>query len=106
TWFNSLGYKATQDNVFTQFVKKTADLRQVGAVLHSTPFLISQKGNIANNLEVSDRQDYLVFGSTQGILHIVDDNGKEVFAFLPHEMIERQPEALDSEELSYDENGD
>lgn len=104
--FNLLGYKAVPENTMSQFVGKTPDLRQVGSVLHSTPILITQKGSVASNLSISSREDYLIFGSTQGILHILDKDGEEVFAFIPNEMLERQPQALDSEELSFDATGD
>lgn len=81
-------------------------LRQVGAVMHSSPLLLSNAGKVgydANNKVVtSNREDYVLFGTTQGILHVVkaDDyssatqGGREVFAFVPHEMIERQSKAF------------
>ena len=82
-------------------------LRQLGAVMHSSPLLLSNEGKMTyntttNQLEPSNRADYVLFGSTQGLLHVVkaDDytaingGGKEVFAFVPHEMIERQSKAF------------
>lgn len=83
------------------------NLRQIGAVMHSSPLLISNKGQITYNattgqLGTTNRSDYLVFGTTQGILHVVkaddyaasNNGGKEVFAFVPHEMIEKQSKAF------------
>ncbi|ALD02629.1 hypothetical protein AMQ28_09865 [Acinetobacter sp. TTH0-4] len=83
------------------------DLRQLGAVMHSSPLLLSNEGKMTYNektkqLESSGRDDYVLFGSTQGILHVVkaDDytssngGGKEVFAFVPNEMIENQSKAF------------
>lgn len=88
------------------------DLRQVGAVMHSSPLLLSNKGKMVYNattdtLGTTNREDYVLFGSTQGLLHVVkaDDyaasaagmgngGGKEVFAFVPHEMIENQSKAF------------
>ena len=83
------------------------DLRQIGAVMHSSPLLLSNQGRMTYNastglLEASNREDYVLFGTTQGILHVVkaDDytstslGGKEVFAFVPHEMIEKQSQGF------------
>lgn len=83
------------------------DLRQLGAVMHSSPLLLSNEGKMTYNattkqLESSGREDYVLFGSTQGLLHVVkaDDytttngGGKEVFAFVPHEMVEKQSKAF------------
>ena len=42
-----------------------------------------------------DRQDYILFGTTQGLLHVVDANtGTEKFAFVPNEMVENQKDAF------------
>lgn len=83
------------------------DLRQVGAIMHSSPLLLSNKGKVnydstTDALSTTNREDYILFGSTQGLLHVVkaDDytstngGGKEVFAFVPHEMIEKQNKAF------------
>lgn len=92
------------------------DLRQLGAVMHSSPLLLSNEGKMTYNattqkLESSGREDYVLFGSTQGLLHVVkvpdysettntdrvttnNGGGKEVFAFVPHEMIEKQSKAF------------
>ena len=97
----------TQDDPKRTDLMKLLELRQIGAVMHSSPLLLSNKGQITYNstskaLEVSNRSDYVLFGTTQGILHVVkaDDyaannrGGKEVFAFIPHEMIEKQSQAF------------
>jgi len=55
--------------------------------MHSTPILLTQSGTITSTLDTTTRQDYLLFGTTQGLLHVVDQNGKEVFAFVPNEMM-------------------
>lgn len=88
-------------------IMKLLDLRQLGAVMHSSPLLLSNEGKITYNattkkLESSGREDYVLFGTTQGLLHVVkaDDytstngGGKEVFAFVPHEMVEKQSKAF------------
>lgn len=88
-------------------IKKLLDLRQIGAVMHSSPLLLSNEGKMtydedAGEFVTSGREDYVLFGSTQGLLHVVkaDDytstngGGKEIFAFVPNEMIERQSKAF------------
>ncbi|MCL9675242.1 hypothetical protein L2096_03185 [Acinetobacter sp. ACZLY 512] len=68
---------------------------KLGMPLHSTPLMITQSSSVAANGSLSGRDDYIVFGSTQGLLHVVkagssssDEGGKEVFAFLPNEMLQ------------------
>lgn len=75
-------------------------LRQMGAVMHSEPVLVTNKGRLtysaSSKAMVSiDRQDYILFGTTQGLLHVVDANtGTEKFAFVPNEMVENQKDAF------------
>ncbi|MEG0604702.1 MAG: pilus assembly protein PilY [Acinetobacter sp.] len=108
-WLNILGYNIDIDATgLTVATLPTNIRRQLGAVMHSKPVLLTQEGKI----EVTDgvvgttaRKDYLMFGSTQGSLHVVKvDNdtdskepGEEVFTFVPHEMIQNKPEAFLSE---------
>lgn len=79
---------------------KPAELRQVGAVMHSSPVLLTSQGKITYNNETSAlgstlRSDYVLFGTTQGLLQVVDaTTGQEKFAFVPNEMIENQKEAF------------
>ncbi|ENW22478.1 pilus assembly protein [Acinetobacter haemolyticus] len=102
-WLNLLGYDvgATETGITLENLVNKPELRQVGAIMHSTPILLTQSGKIIagsdGELDTSDRKDYLLFGSTQGLLHVVDKNGKEVFAFAPHEMMENYPGAFLSE---------
>ncbi|WP_173911725.1 hypothetical protein [Acinetobacter sp. Marseille-Q1618] len=74
---------------------------QIGAILHSKPILLTQSGlpevtGTATSavIDTKNRDDYILFGSTQGVLHVVDADGKEVFAFVPKEMIENQNQAF------------
>lgn len=78
-------------------VNHLAPMRQLGGILHSDPLLITleAKYNPATgepSLEVNDfsqRKDYLVFGSMQGLVHMVNQaTGDEEFAFLPHEILQ------------------
>lgn len=82
-----------------------AQARKMGMSLHSTPLKITQTAKIKNGVMLQrnsmvagqtvkedDRDDYIVFGSTQGMLHVVKANstdaGQEVFSFVPNEMLE------------------
>ncbi len=89
-------------------VKKLNTTRQMGGVLHSDPILVTleapvdESGNILNEQKdtsgqiKASRQDYVVFGTMQGLLHMVDQNtGREIFSFLPHEII-NDPERKDA----------
>ncbi|MEK5794577.1 hypothetical protein VXE63_21170, partial [Acinetobacter nosocomialis] len=42
-----------------------------------------------------NRQDYILFGTSQGLLQVVDaKTGKEKFSFVPKEIIENQSETF------------
>ena len=100
-WLNLLGYSVPIGVTMTEaLLKEKPELRQMGSVLHSTPILLTQEGRVENNLTTTGRKDYLLFGSTQGLLHVLDSQGKEVFAFAPHEMMENQKGAFLSESFS------
>ena len=84
---------ATKDLTLT---KPTNEIKLLGGVVHSKPEAVSygskldDKGNI-----IDPREDYLLFGSMDGALHLVDaKEGKENFAIIPREMLIKQPEAL------------
>ncbi len=82
----------------------------MGAVMHSRPILLTQQGLTSYDddgvLTYTNRDDLIVYGSTQGVLHVVKagkdgtdkDAGKEVFAFVPSEMIDNQPKAFLSQD--------
>lgn len=55
-----------------------------------------------------DRKDYMMYGSTQGVLHIVDaKTGVEKLAFVPNDMLEKQADAFKSfETVKAAKNGD
>ncbi|OTG81405.1 pilus assembly protein PilC [Acinetobacter sp. ANC 5054] len=101
-WLNLLGYNvaANATGITLNSLSSATELRQFGTVMHSTPILLTQRGAIkvdvaTGALDTTDRDDYLLFGSSQGLLHVVDvKTGKEKFAFAPHEMMERQRDAF------------
>ena len=76
--------------------KPTNETKVLGGVVHSKPEAISygsaldDKGNI-----VAPREDYVLFGSMDGALHLVDAaDGKEEVAIIPRQMLINQPKAL------------
>ncbi|WP_340600705.1 pilus assembly protein [Acinetobacter sp. HZNU-JH01] len=91
-----LGYNVNPSN--PEITATTPELRQIGAVMHSSPLLVTNKGKIVyknGELKTENREDFVLFGTTQGLLHVVDaETGQEKFAFVPNEMIERQKEAF------------
>ncbi len=72
-------------------------IRQVGGVVHSKPALVSYSAEVdaAGNVTSDNRDDYLLFGTMDGALHMVDSkSGKEQWALVLQEMFRTQPEAL------------
>lgn len=84
---------------------------QMGSVIHSTPVLLTQKGTLAydklGGFSSQNREDYILFGTTQGVLHVVKagqqtttdetadtEGGKEVFSFVPKEFLTRQEQGF------------
>src|SRR5690606_12755155 len=102
-WLNLLGYNvgAAETDVNLDSLAAKPEFRQVGSIMHSTPILLTQRGKItysSGTIDTTDRDDYLLFGSTQGLLHVVDaDTGVEKFVFAPHEMMQNQKAAFLSE---------
>lgn len=110
---SSLTVNATDSNHtnFKNFMATStnAKLRQMGAVMHSKPVLITQSGTttydeVTGDLTYTDRDDLIVFGDTSGLLHVVraGDNengygnggGDEVLIFAPSELIDKQYEGF------------
>jgi type IV pilus assembly protein PilY1 len=106
--FNFLGYPVppgfngtttindgTTLSIDNQPIVQSASNKVMGAVLHSTPQLITYSASINTDGEVGNRKDFLLFGSMDGALHLVDDDtGKEVFNFVPKEVLKRQGQAF------------
>ncbi|MFW1799744.1 PilC/PilY family type IV pilus protein [Acinetobacter nematophilus] len=90
--------------------KDAAKGYQLGSIIHSSPILLTQKGAIVTDgsgvMGSAERDDYILFGTTQGVLHVVksgtqntqvtngngvaEGSGVEEFAFVPKEIIEKQ----------------
>lgn len=77
-------------------------IRQVGGVVHSKPVLVSYSAEVneSGNITDKNRDDYLLFGSMDGALHLVDaKSGEEKWALVLQEMFRKQPEALVKEAI-------
>ncbi|WP_352259162.1 pilus assembly protein PilY [Psychrobacter sp. TB55-MNA-CIBAN-0194] len=74
----------------------TTETKVLGGVVHSKPTAISYGATLDTNGRIIDpRDDYALFGSMDGALHLVDaDNGEEAVAIIPKYMMEVQPKAL------------
>lgn len=114
-WLNVLGYNVPENATgLTIDTLPTQEQRQLGAIMHSKPVLLTQEGKVVVTTEegsvkpvvtTTAREDYLLFGTNQGMLHVVkagendndDEGGKEVFTFVPHEMMEKQAKGFLSE---------
>lgn len=91
SWLNILGYSIKVDSSSepTQEtdLQKQPELKQLGALLHSTPIILTQSMT-GSPVNPTTRQDYILYGSTQGILHVIDSaTGVEKVAFVPNEMM-------------------
>ncbi|WP_201619068.1 pilus assembly protein [Psychrobacter maritimus] len=76
---------------------KDKGLKNIGGVLHSIPQLITKKVAVdaTGKFDTSKREDYIIYGSMDGALHMLDDStGKEVFTFVPKQIVDLQPDAL------------
>lgn len=79
-------------------------VKHLGATIHSTPSMVSYSADLdATTGAVTDtRDDYALFGSSDGMVHMVNaddytttgNGGRELLAFMPKLMLEKQPEAL------------
>ncbi|QIO10455.1 pilus assembly protein PilY [Acinetobacter lanii] len=102
-----LGYSVDPTNLNNiNLSQPNPELRQIGAVMHSSPLLLTNKGEVVYDYDqqlitTKQREDYILFGSTQGLLHVVDaETGEEKFAFVPNEMVENQKEAFLKSDLT------
>lgn len=105
-----LGYQAEPANLnkatLNAIAHPTDPYRFLGGVIHSKPLVVTKSSdiNILNN-KVTSRDEYVIYGSIEGGLHIVDAiSGKEQSVFIPKEILVNQPETLASEN-AISENG-
>lgn len=88
----------------TDNVSKDKEVKVVGATIHSTPAAVSYSATLDEAGKVTDkRDDYVLFGSSEGGLHLVNaddysntgDGGKEKFVIIPREIL-RDSKASDA----------
>lgn len=77
----------------------TQEIKVLGGVVHSKPRQVSYGATFTDDGEISneekDRDDYIMFGSMDGALHLVTaEKGEETFAFIPKTIIKEQLKAL------------
>jgi len=77
----------------------TQEIKVLGGVVHSKPKQVSYGATFTDDGEISndesDRDDYIMFGSMDGALHLVSaEKGEETFAFIPKVIIKEQLKAL------------
>lgn len=91
---------AIKDLVLT---KPTSAVKILGATIHSTPSMVSYSATLDTDGKVTaTRDDYVLFGSSDGSLHMVNaddytttgNGGREQLAFIPKQMLISQPQAL------------
>ena len=101
---NYLGYKTTfpatqttltSTDIETLAVNPIVPYRYLGGVVHSTPLMLTKESTISAANVAGARQEYTVYGSMDGGLHIVDaSTGKEQSVFVPKEIIDNQYDTL------------
>ncbi|WP_262880734.1 pilus assembly protein PilY [Psychrobacter sp. ANT_WB68] len=93
--FDVLPATSVKDMMLTT-ANATKPVKVLGATIHSTPAAVSYSATLdATTGRVTDaRDDYVLFGSSEGGLHLVDagdqgtgDGGKEKFVIIPREML-------------------
>ena len=97
----ALNTAAKQTTAFNDIVKNppTQEVKVLGGVVHSKPKQVSYGADFTTDGEISndekDRDDYIMFGSMDGALHLVSsEKGEETFAFIPKTIIKQQLKAL------------
>ncbi len=100
--FNNLPNTAVKDMTLTT-ANATEEIRVVGATIHSTPAAVSYAATLDEDGKVTaTRDDYVLFGSSEGGLHLVDadnysdggDGGKEDFVVIPREILRDKSKSL------------
>lgn len=122
TLINRIAAASNQETELEKLITSpNGEIKVLGGVLHSAPTLVSYGGKInspqkdANNdgkidadagqisTNDSDRNDYVMFGSMEGALHLAkSETGEEALAFVPKKLIEQQLKALKDNAVSTD----
>lgn len=96
---NFMGYSAqgTVTDSTELSASQNKSLKNIGGVLHSIPQLITKSVAVdaSGRFDTSKRKDYIIYGSMDGALHMLDDStGQETFTFVPKQILDLQPDAL------------
>lgn len=101
---NYLGYKtnyppanlAITTAILREYNKPNIPYRFLGGVVHSTPLMVTKSATIKDGENGTEKRDeYVVYGSFEGGLHIVDaGTGEEKSVFVPEEILRNQTETL------------
>lgn len=87
----------TDEEIAPMLSKPSSPYRFLGGVIHSTPLMVTKESIISSGNAVGTREQYAVYGSMDGGLHIVSAaNGKEQSVFVPKEIIDNQYDTLAS----------
>lgn len=103
-----LGFELSESQTASEIAdlvltKPTQAKRILGATMHSTPSAVSYSATLDAEGKVTDsRDDYVLFGSSDGALHLVNadsysaggSGGQEALAFVPKLMLQQQANAL------------
>ena len=107
---NYLGYPTTFPAAATQTTLTNSEItalavnpaspyRFLGGVVHSTPLMVTKQSTISTNNAVGTREEYTVYGSMDGGLHIVNSlTGKEQSVFVPEQILSNQYDTLASKD--------
>jgi type IV pilus assembly protein PilY1 len=103
---NYMGYKTafpaattqttlTSTEINTLAVNPASPYRFLGGVVHSTPLMLTKEATVSGANAAGTRDEYTVYGSMDGGLHIVDaSTGKEQSVFVPPEIMTNQFDTL------------
>jgi type IV pilus assembly protein PilY1 len=103
---NYLGYQTTfppatdatltSTQIATMAVIPTNPYRYLGGVVHSTPLVVTKSATLSSGANsVTSRSEYVVYGSMDGGLHVVDaSTGEEKSVFVPKEILDHQYDTL------------
>ena len=85
----------TSTEINTLAVNPASPYRFLGGAVHSTPFMLTKEATVSGANAAGTRDEYTVYGSMDGGLHIVDaKTGKEQSVFVPPEIITNQYDTL------------
>ena len=111
---NKINAAGNQETELAKLITSpSGDVKVLGGVLHSQPSVVSYGGNINSpdkdtdgngvidadagqiSTDPSDRDDYVMFGSMEGVLHLAkSETGEEDLAFVPKILVKNQLKAL------------